>query len=109
MRKVKVIAAMGAKVTGPCKLKITKDQHAIRSRVLGPWKKNGTFELDGGEELQFKFGEVLNIDRAGRLNVLLFEDITPERKAKPKKAPAAKPPVDPASKGAQTKMAGDAK
>ena len=107
MRKVKVIAAMGAKITGPCKLKITKEQHAIRTRVLGPWKKNGTFELDGGEELQFKFGEVLNIDRAGRLNSALFEDITPERKAKPKKAPASKPPADPASKGAETKTAGE--
>lgn len=74
MQSIRVIAAMGATLRGPSKLRLTKAQHNPRSGILGPWKKNGIFELSGSETLAFKYGEEFAMDEAdGRLNRDLFE------------------------------------
>lgn len=76
MQKVTVIAAAGARVAGPCRLKLTKAQHRRRAAVLGPWESKGgaqVFELDGGQALQFKHGESFEIDTPAKLNRLVFD------------------------------------
>lgn len=113
MQKVTVIAATGATLRGPLKLKLTKDQHARRIAVLGAeWPRGGVFTLDGGQEVQFKYGEEIGIDTPVRLNRALFdlreEDASSQGSAKKKKKSSAKaadkggagaPPPTPSGEG----------
>jgi len=75
MKKVRVIAPMGATVHGPAKLGLTKKQHARRSHVLSENRKGGGYILEGGQSAQFKFGEEFSIDEISKLNRQSFEDL----------------------------------
>ena len=81
MKDVRVIAAQGATLRGPCKIKLTKAQHEPRKHILGgKYPRGGVFDLDGGQALNFKLGETLQIELAGteRLNRSVFEWDEPE-------------------------------
>jgi len=84
MKDVRVIAAQGATLRGPCKVKLTKPQHEARQHILGDkYPRGGVFDLDGGQALNFKLGEKLKIELAGaeRLNRAIFEWDEPEPEA----------------------------
>ena len=86
MEKVTVIAAMGARVAGPARLRLTKAQWERRAALLGPCdkKRGGVVALDGGQVLSFKHGESFGFDAPGRLNKALFEyDGPDEAEAEP--------------------------
>ena len=90
MTPVRVIAAMGAVLAAPAKVRLSRAQYDRRAGQLGEWRKGGVFVLD--VPLSLKFGEELEVeDGASRLNGLGFEVIQPE--AKPGKKPEAKPEV----------------
>jgi hypothetical protein len=86
MIPVVVIAAQGAVVRGPCKLKLSREQWQRRVHALGPVpKKLRPVGLDGSFALTFKCGEEFGIDEfKGRLNKALFE-----RLDEPDEAPLA--------------------
>lgn len=73
MERVTVIAAAGARITGPCRVQLTKAQHARRVSALGDWKRGGVFKLNDGGALEFKRGERFGYDTPEKLNRLLFE------------------------------------
>jgi hypothetical protein len=75
MKRVTVIAAAGATVRGPARLRLTRDQHALRVLVLGgKFPRGGVVELDGDQALTFKRGESFDLEQpSGRLNRALFE------------------------------------
>lgn len=75
MAKVTVIAGAGAIVRGPAELHLSKAQHARRRGVLGAkYQKGGKFRLDGGQEVQFKYGETFGLTRPeGKLSRSQFE------------------------------------
>lgn len=75
MKKVRVIAPMGATVHGPARLGLDKAQHARRRAVLSDNRKGGTYVLDGGHSVQFKFDEVFAIEEISKLNRQSFEDL----------------------------------
>jgi len=78
MDEIRVSAAQGATLRAPVKLRLTKEQHALRAHLLGPVNKKGIYSLDTGE-LTFKCGEVFGLEGAeGRLNLTLFDLINPE-------------------------------
>ena len=74
MMKVRVIAPMGATIRGPVKLLLTSEQYGRRRDVLGKFKKNGIYEIDGDAAITLKHGEEIGIDDAKRLNKSLFEE-----------------------------------
>ncbi|AET73295.1 hypothetical protein EMVG_00009 [Emiliania huxleyi virus PS401] len=95
MENVTVIAAMGARVAGPARLRLTKAQWERRAALLGPCnkKRGGIVELDGGQVLNFKHRESFGFDAPGRLNKALFEYDAPddaEAEAKAKEEADAK-------------------
>lgn len=75
MKTVRVIQAGGATLAGPMKLRLSKDQHARRAHVLGPRRKNGVCELDGGQTLTFKEGEKLGVDGLSKVSKAAFEEV----------------------------------
>lgn len=75
MKKVRVIKAGGATLAGPMKLKLTKDQHTRRAHILGPYAKNGLYDLDGGQALAFKEGEELGVDKLSKVSKAAFEEV----------------------------------
>lgn len=83
MKTVTVIAAMGATVRGPARLRLSKEQAARRLHLLMP-AKGGTFEVDGGREVQFKAGESFGIDTPEKLSRAVFH--WPESAGRKKKA-----------------------
>jgi hypothetical protein len=96
MIKVRVIKSEGAVLRGPCKVKLTNEQWARRVSVLGPVPKRlKAVDLDGGQSLMFKRGEVIEVaEFKGRLNTALFEEVDP--KPEPDSKPAEEPPGAPA-------------
>jgi hypothetical protein len=73
MIEVTAIPVEGAWVRGPCKVRITKEQHARRISVLGPkYPRGGVFKLDGGQAINFKRGETFQMDAPKRLNKAIF-------------------------------------
>lgn len=101
MIEVRVIKAEGAVLRGPCKVKLTKEQWARRVSVLGPVPKRlKAVDLDGGQSLMFKRGEVIEVaEFKGRLNTALFEAVNPEPEPETEigTEPANKPDPDPES------------
>lgn len=82
MIAVEVIKAEGARVTGPCKLRLSAEQWSRRTSVLGPAPKRAKIAaLDGGQALQFKQGEIFEIEAPERLNRELFRWDEPEEVA----------------------------
>ena len=94
MEQVTVIAAQGATVRGPAKLKLDRKQWARRAHVLGPVpKKLRTVELDGGQALQFKQGERFGLEQPeGRLSRAHFAFAAPA--TDPEDAPDAEPEAE---------------
>lgn len=79
MKEVTAKPAEGAWVRGPCKVRLSKTQHARRVSVLGEkYPRGGVFKLDGGQAINFKKGETFSIDAPGRLNKAIFEWDQPE-------------------------------
>ncbi len=74
METMTVIAADGATVRGPARLRLTREQWMRRAAVLGPVpKKLGPVDLDGGQILQFKRGETFGYEAPEwRLNPAVF-------------------------------------
>ncbi|GGF43720.1 hypothetical protein SAMN05216376_105192 [Mameliella alba] len=101
MIKVRVIKPEGAALRGPCKVKLTKEQWERRVSVLGPVPKRlKAVDLDGGQRLMFKRGEVIEVaDFKGRLSPALFEEVNPEPGAETGTEPATVP--DPATGSVQ--------
>lgn len=97
--KVEVIAAQGATLSGPMRIRITRKQHEPRQAALGPWKDGGVFDLDGDRRLTFKKGEVLGVELPkDRLNPELFSWDEPKSQAKRQgKKADAKPKASKAS------------
>lgn len=84
MKKVTAIPVEGAWVRGPCKVKLTKEQHARRVFELGrDYPRGGIFELTGGQAINFKRGEKFSINTPDRLNKALFEVDEPKAKEDP--------------------------
>ena len=74
MTPVQVIKAEGARVTGPCELRLSAAQWAAREMILGPAPKRAKIaKLDGEQTLQFKFGEIFEIATTAKLNSELFQ------------------------------------
>lgn len=79
MIDVTVISAQGATLRGPLSIRISKDQHARRQSVLGAWRRGGVFDIDGGQSVQFKLGEVIGVDGGDqRLSRAVFAWDDPE-------------------------------
>lgn len=77
MIPVRVIAAQGAVLAAPAKVRLSRAQYDRRVGQLGKWRKDGVYAVD--VPLSFKFGEELEIeDGDSRLNSLVFELILPE-------------------------------
>ena len=77
MVRVRVIDVRGATVRGPASVKLSRDQWARREALLGPVPKRlAALDLDGGQALNFKYGEEFEIgDFDGRLNKAMFEEL----------------------------------
>ena len=110
MKDVRVIAAQGATLRGPCKVKLKKPQHEARQHILGDkYPRGGVFDLDGGQALNFKQGETLKIELAGaeRLNRAIFEWDEPEAEtSEPPKKTAGKSDTPPGGSGVDSLSGG---
>jgi len=111
MKKVTVIAAKGARVAGPCRIELSREQVARRQSQLGSKKTKGIFDLDGTQKLQFKQGESFGIDTPDRLNRALFSwegDDAPEDGAEDTVAAAAGDDTVAGNAGSDTVTGGQA-
>lgn len=96
MRRIRVIAPMGATIRGAAVLALTPEQYERRKAVLTQLpKKKGLYALAEGAATQFKLGEELGIDGIDRLNMGLFEDLDAKAAASP--AAATSVPSEPSA------------
>lgn len=96
MKTVTVIAAMGATLRGPARLKLSKEQAECRKHLVRETGKGGVVEIDGNAELQFKFGESFGLEGPERLNRALFsyEEAATKKAKGGAAAPADSVPVE---------------
>lgn len=75
MQKVTVTPHMGATLRGPARIKLTRNQWARRTAVLGPVpERMKAVDIDSDQVLHFKRGESFEIEVAtGRLNKAVFD------------------------------------
>ena len=110
MIAIRVVAPNGATLRGPMKVRLSDKQVARRAAILEQFKTRtkGVYEIDGDVALNFKRGEVFEIeDGAERLHKDLFEDVEKvESEAKARKA-AAEEAARNAAEGAAAKKAAE--
>ena len=88
MKKIRITAPAGAAVSGPMRVRLTMDQHALNSAVLGPrWPRGGVFDVPEGRAITLEPGDQVLVADPDALAADDFEPVGWARPAKTKGKP----------------------